>query len=540
MQKKKKKTVKLFWKELKQADAAQKCRFGRGTVWASLDKVAVDTARLEHLFESKAKELPVAKKGPETKKTEILVLDPKRSNAINIGMTVLPAIHVIKTAILNFDEFAISKEGIEKILTMTPTEEEKQKIQEAQLANPDVPLGSAEQFLFSLASISALTPRLQLWAFKLNYEALEKEIAEPLFDLKLGMEQLASNQTFKRILATLLAIGNFLNSSNAKGFELGYLEKVVEVKDTVHRQSLLHHTCSLVVENYPESSDVYSEVPAITRSAKVDFELLSENLVQLERRCKASWDNLKVVAKHETKAVLKNKMTEFLKDCTQRIIILKVVHRRVINRFHSFLLFLGQPSSSVRDIKVTSFCRIISEFSLEYRTTRERVLTLKRKRAAHRERTKTRGKMITETEKFSGAVPQEDSPSPVSIAAEAGPGQEEEHKNMKNLLISSDSLHVNQGGLRRSRAVRSLGRVSPSQMTVAKDDGTSSQDDATDEIMDRLVKSVTQNPSDRQSSPKTRKRSRMNRKSLRRTLKSGLSLDVVQALGLNNKTGDKV
>lgn len=28
-------------------------------------------------------------------------------------MTVLPAVHVIKTAILNFDEFAISKEGIE-------------------------------------------------------------------------------------------------------------------------------------------------------------------------------------------------------------------------------------------------------------------------------------------------------------------------------------------------------------------------------------------------------------------------------------------
>lgn len=62
----------------------------------------------------------------------------------------------------------------QKILTMTPTEEEKQKIQEAQLVNPNIPLGTAEQFLFSLASISALTPRLQLWAFKLNYEALEK------------------------------------------------------------------------------------------------------------------------------------------------------------------------------------------------------------------------------------------------------------------------------------------------------------------------------------------------------------------------------
>uniref|UniRef100_A0A671QMB4 FH1/FH2 domain-containing protein 1-like n=1 Tax=Sinocyclocheilus anshuiensis TaxID=1608454 RepID=A0A671QMB4_9TELE len=530
----KRKTVKLFWKELKQPDSPRKCKFGRGTVWASLDKVAVDTAKLEHLFESKGKDLPVAKKVAETKKAAILVLDPKRSNAINIGMTVLPAIHVIKSAILTFDEFAISKEGIEKILTMTPTDEEKQKIQEAQLANPDIPLGTAEQFLLTLSSISGLTARLQLWAFKLNYETLEKEIAEPLFDLKLGMEQLAKNKTFKRVLATLLAIGNFLNSSNAKGFELSYLEKVTEVKDTVHRQSLLHHTCNFVVENYPDATDLYSEISSITRSAKVDFEQLSENLIQLERKCKASWDNLKVMAKHETKPNLKNKMTEFLKDCTERIIILKVVHRRIINRFHSFLLYLGQPSYSVRDTKVTQFCKIISEFALEYRTTQERVLTQKRKRAVHRERTKTRGKLITETEKFSGAVPQlsmEDNPSLVSSTIESEPAQEE-HENMKNLLIANND----NSKLRRSRAVRSLGRVC-TNMSVAKEDSASSQDDATDEIMDRLVKSVTQNPTERASSPKTRKRSRLNRKSLRRTLKSGLSVDVVQALGLGSTNG---
>lgn len=41
------------------------------------------------------------------------VLDPKRSNAINIGLTTLPPVHVIKAALLNFDEFAISKDGIE-------------------------------------------------------------------------------------------------------------------------------------------------------------------------------------------------------------------------------------------------------------------------------------------------------------------------------------------------------------------------------------------------------------------------------------------
>lgn len=55
----------------------------------------------------------------------------------------------------------------------------------------------------------------------------------------------------------------------AKGFELTYLEKVPEVKDTVHKQSLLHHVCSMVVEMFPDSTDLYSEMGAIRRLSKV-------------------------------------------------------------------------------------------------------------------------------------------------------------------------------------------------------------------------------------------------------------------------------
>lgn len=65
-------------------------------------------------------------------------------------------------------------------------------------------------------------------------------------------------------------------------------------------------------------------------------------------------------------------------------------------RFHKFLLWLGIPLHRVADTKPNEFCRIVSEFSLEYRTTRERVLQQLEKKANHRERNKTRGKMITE------------------------------------------------------------------------------------------------------------------------------------------------
>jgi hypothetical protein len=48
-------------------------------------------------------------------KKEITVLDPKRSNAINIGLTVLPTARTIKGAILKMDSSVINKEGIEVI-----------------------------------------------------------------------------------------------------------------------------------------------------------------------------------------------------------------------------------------------------------------------------------------------------------------------------------------------------------------------------------------------------------------------------------------
>lgn len=76
-------------------------------------------------------------------------------------------------------------------------------------------------------------------------------------------------------------------------------------------------------------------------------------------------------------------------------------------------------------------------------------------------------------------------------------------------------------------------------MSVAREDGTIGQDDATDEIMDRLVKSVTQNPPDRPSSPKTRKRSRLNRKSCEYVMKQEVQADLIIRLfdGLLNWRG---
>jgi len=65
-------------------------------------------------------------------------------------------------------------------------------------------------------------------------------------------------------------------------------------------------------------------------------------------------------------------------------------------RFTKFLLFLGYSPETSLDLHPGSFCKLLSEFALEYRTTREKVIVQEEKRATRRERTKTRGVMIVE------------------------------------------------------------------------------------------------------------------------------------------------
>ncbi|CAH4038543.1 unnamed protein product [Pieris brassicae] len=394
--KKNKKTLKLFWREIHESPAPtmKEDHF----IWDDLPKVEIDTAMWEHLFETRPNDINFMKIQAEPK--ENLILDNKRSTAINITMKKLPPPQTIKAAILKMDVTVMARESIEKLLTILPTEEEKIKIQEAQYSNPDLPLGSAEQFLLTLTSINELSSRLKLWVFKLDFDNLEKEIAEPLMDLKQGIELLRANRTFKIILSTLREVGSFLNGTPVKGFRLEYLTKVAEVKDTVHKHSLLFHLCEMIKNKFEDTTDLFSELGPVIRASKVDFDVLSNNLLKLEADCKAAWDHMKRVAKHDG-SLYKMKINDFITDAAERIVLLSKIKNLILKRYEKFLLYLGVPQVEIPNNRPTDFLKGIAEFALEYRTTRERLLQQIQKKATHRERNKTRGVMIIDVTRYS-------------------------------------------------------------------------------------------------------------------------------------------
>ena len=82
-----KKTIKLFWKEV-----MENTRGIDKTIWDDMTPVSVDHKYLEYLFESRGREsiLKETNKIQVGPLKEIVVLDNKRSNFINIGMTKFP------------------------------------------------------------------------------------------------------------------------------------------------------------------------------------------------------------------------------------------------------------------------------------------------------------------------------------------------------------------------------------------------------------------------------------------------------------------
>lgn len=63
---------------------------------------------------------------------------------------------------------------LKRLQTLIPTEEELSLINDAKAKNPQAPLAQAESCLLTLGEISHLSSRLQLWAFALDYDSLER------------------------------------------------------------------------------------------------------------------------------------------------------------------------------------------------------------------------------------------------------------------------------------------------------------------------------------------------------------------------------
>ncbi|KAI0494285.1 hypothetical protein KFK09_024417 [Dendrobium nobile] len=188
---------------------------------------------------------------PSATVQDIRVLDPKKSQNIAI---LLRALNVTKEevceALLDGNTDALGNELLETLLRMAPSKEEELKLREYNDSSP-FKLGPAERFLKAVLDIPFAFKRVEAMLYIANFDSEVNYLKKSFETLETACEELRNSRLFLKLLEAVLKTGNRMNvgtnRGDAQAFKLDTLLKLVDVKGTDGKTTLLHFVVQEII-----------------------------------------------------------------------------------------------------------------------------------------------------------------------------------------------------------------------------------------------------------------------------------------------------
>ncbi|KAF9969444.1 hypothetical protein BGZ73_008202, partial [Actinomortierella ambigua] len=300
----------LFWNKLPTTTISQ-------TVWrdicdpsSGLDVVELDYTEIEEIF---CKNQPApANKQPEKKKT-LSLFPTSRANNIGkmrlsngssecpfgkIGLTLNPPpssasfpvgimlsriklpYSDIRLAILEILDDKLNVENLKAIKQYVPTNDEIEIVREYD-GDFDT-LASADRFYREIYDIPRLSERLTAMIYRRRLEIEVAELTPEMEVLRSIIQELRASTKLKRLLKTVLVLGNHMNGSSYRGNAYGFqLEALIKMRDTKGAEgnkpggsSLLHYLARSVHDKDPSLLTFVDELPHLEAAARVSVQSL--------------------------------------------------------------------------------------------------------------------------------------------------------------------------------------------------------------------------------------------------------------------------
>ncbi|XWS33500.1 hypothetical protein CRYUN_Cryun22dG0088500 [Craigia yunnanensis] len=230
----------------------------RATVWDQLKSSSfqLNEDMMETLFgcnptNSVPKE-PIRRSVLPPVEKENRVLDPKKSQNIAI---LLRALNVtrdeVSEALLDGNPESLGAELLETLVKMAPTKEEEIKLRE--YSGDISKLGSAERFLKTVLDIPFAFRRVEAMLYRANFDTEVKYLRKSFQTLEEASEELKNSRLFLKLLEAVLRTGNRMNvgtnRGDAKAFKLYTLLKLVDIKGTDGKTTLLHFVVQEIIRS---------------------------------------------------------------------------------------------------------------------------------------------------------------------------------------------------------------------------------------------------------------------------------------------------
>ncbi|XP_015870039.3 formin-like protein 2 [Ziziphus jujuba] len=179
------------------------------------------------------------------------VLDPKKSQNIAI---LLRALNVtfdeVCESLMEGNSDTLGTELLESLLKMAPTKEEERKLKDFKDESPSK-LGPAEKFLKSVLDIPFAFKRIEALLYIANFDSEVEYLKRSFETLEVACEELRNSRMFLKLLEAVLKTGNRMNVGTNRGdahaFKLDTLLKLVDVKGTDGKTTLLHFVVQEII-----------------------------------------------------------------------------------------------------------------------------------------------------------------------------------------------------------------------------------------------------------------------------------------------------
>ena len=320
--------------------------------------------------------------------TTVNVLDMRRSNNINIALKRYKHIANLKNLSFAYcGNTNLTKEEIEVIqklyFSQPAINEEISQIEEAVEMYPDIPLGTAEQFLLDVKSVPNLKMKLRFYIFKIDFPGAEEFISRSFRLLKNETEELKKNNQFLKLLSIVLETGRVFEKKEVNGFELDFLGLLDQIKDPISKQTLLFHIIKKVSEKDPNfelmSDESYQNLQSI---AKYDF---NKNINAKDQEKFNIYSCLKEF-EEESSIILENisqepndELKSFVKSSMRKIVSLKKIHKLLLRDYAFFLNWLAIPASNHMDFTPDKWACLMVKLVDDIRKTNRQLASKPRK-----------------------------------------------------------------------------------------------------------------------------------------------------------------
>ncbi|XP_038901335.1 LOW QUALITY PROTEIN: formin-like protein 6 [Benincasa hispida] len=338
----------------------------RATVWDQLKSSSfqLNEDMMETLFgfnsaNSVPKEATRKSVLPPVEK-ENRVLDPKKSQNIAI---LLRALNVTRDEVIEAlqdgNPEGFGTELLETLVKMAPTKEEEIKLRE--YCGDVSKLGTAERFLKAVLEIPFAFRRVEAMLYRANFDSEVKYLRKSFQTLEGASDELKNSRLFLKLLEAVLKTGNRMNvgtnRGDAKAFKLETLLKLVDIKGTDGKTTLLHFVVQEIIrsEGGVDSTNdnlqprtqakiedefrkqglqvvagLSRDLSNVKKAAGMDSDVLSSYVTKLEM----GLEKVRLVLQFERPGMqgkFFNSMKAFLKEAEEEIVRIKADERQALS-----------------------------------------------------------------------------------------------------------------------------------------------------------------------------------------------------------------